>query len=32
MSDHQENRHDPMIALVSKIVAGYVSHNNVPPQ
>ena len=31
MSDHQENRQDPMIALVSKIVAGYVSHNNVPP-
>jgi predicted transcriptional regulator len=31
MSDHQENRHDHMIALVSKIVAGYVSHNNVPP-
>jgi len=31
MSDHQENRQDTMIALVSKIVAGYVSHNNVPP-
>ena len=31
MSENIENNHDKMIELVSKIVAGYVSHNNVPP-
>ena len=30
MDDHIGNTHDKMIELVSKIVAGYVSHNSVP--
>ena len=31
MNEHLGSKQDNMIALVSKIVAGYVSHNNVPP-